>query len=355
MIRIAPVATFCLLISILSPSVLAEDPKPGRLSDFIVAKVNGEIITSADILKEIGPALEALGHLPKREQLSQQTKLWTGTIRKHVTDILALQAAKRYKIEVSDREVQQEYASFIRRLGGEAQARKYAAERGVTLRDIQSTLKKELTVKRLIMEKIGLAESQGKRRPTDDVFITPGEIRRYYRTHKVQFSQEEGVQIRQIFLSWKENRQEVEDLARSLVGQLRKGADFAQLARSTSPALGRHGGRFPVDESGGKLVWHYVPRGQLLAEIDKVAFRLPEGGVSDPIRLDKGIYVIKVEKKRLARVIPFSEAQVSIRNTLWRRRVQAKLERVKRDLREKATIWPPNLFEKPDFRYINKR
>lgn len=75
-------------------------------------------------------------------------------------------------------------------------------------------------------------------------------------------------------------------LADSLIRELRAGADFAVAAR-----------RFSQDGSaaqGGDLDW--FRRGRMVREFEDVAFSLPRGVVSDPVRSPFGYHIIQVER-----------------------------------------------------------
>ena len=71
--------------------------------------------------------------------------------------------------------------------------------------------------------------------------------------------------------------------ARRVLAEIRKGADFAEMARLHSE-----------DESaaaGGDL--EFFGSGQMVPEFEKAAFALAEGGVSDPVKTPFGIHLIK--------------------------------------------------------------
>jgi peptidyl-prolyl cis-trans isomerase SurA len=82
-------------------------------------------------------------------------------------------------------------------------------------------------------------------------------------------------------------------LADSIVGELRRGADFATAAR-----------RFSADpasrEQGGSLGW--FRRGQMVQAFEDAAFRLRPGQISDPVESSFGLHIIQVERLQPAEV-----------------------------------------------------
>ncbi|HEX9703953.1 MAG TPA: peptidylprolyl isomerase [Gemmatimonadales bacterium] len=82
--------------------------------------------------------------------------------------------------------------------------------------------------------------------------------------------------------------------AESLVVQLRRGGDFAALARQFSDdSISR--------AAGGELGW--FRRGTMVRNFDAVAFRLRPGDISDPVLTEYGFHIIKVERVQAAEVL----------------------------------------------------
>jgi len=94
--------------------------------------------------------------------------------------------------------------------------------------------------------------------------------------------------------------------ARDVLRQARAGGDFADLAR-----------RYSEDSSaaaGGDL--NFFGRGQMVKEFEDVAFSLPVGSISDPVKTVYGFHIIKVTDTRDARVQPFDEVKDAIRDDI---------------------------------------
>lgn len=76
---------------------------------------------------------------------------------------------------------------------------------------------------------------------------------------------------------------QTEDKAKFLAEQLKKGADFAKLAREYSMC--------PSRAQGGDL--GYFEKGQMVPEFEKAAFALRPGEVSGAVKTDFGYHLIK--------------------------------------------------------------
>jgi peptidyl-prolyl cis-trans isomerase D len=142
----------------------------------------------------------------------------------------------------------------------------------------------------------------------DKINISPAEVAGIIKEHPSEYSRPKVIRVRQILLALPPQadpavRQRLSQQAQEILGKLRAGEDFAQLAKSLSqdPAS---------KDKGGEL--GYVQRGQHSPEWDRVAFALKPGEVG---RADtpQGIYVLKVEEVKETEKIPDAEAKVTQR------------------------------------------
>ncbi|MBV9631436.1 MAG: peptidylprolyl isomerase [Xanthobacteraceae bacterium] len=135
-----------------------------------------------------------------------------------------------------------------------------------------------------------------------------------------QMGDEQEVRARHILV-------ETEDQAKAVQADLKKGADFAELAKQKS--------KDPAAADGGDL--GYFTKDQMVPEFADVAFKLDKGQISDPVKTAFGWHIIKVEDKRkkpaptydqvkdqLATVV-VQQSQADLVNKL---RNQAKIERM---------------------------
>jgi peptidyl-prolyl cis-trans isomerase C len=95
-----------------------------------------------------------------------------------------------------------------------------------------------------------------------------------------------------------------EDEAKAIEVELKKGADFATLAKEKS--------KDPGAAEGGDL--GYFTKDQMVPEFAEVAFKLDKGQISDPVKTQFGWHIIKVEDKRTKPTPTFDEVKGQIEN-----------------------------------------
>lgn len=77
--------------------------------------------------------------------------------------------------------------------------------------------------------------------------------------------------------------------ADSLLGEIRNGSDFEELAKLHSDDLGSA-------QMGGDLGW--FRRGAMVEEFDAAAFSMRDGQVSEPVQTEFGYHIIKIDRSR---------------------------------------------------------
>jgi peptidyl-prolyl cis-trans isomerase C len=105
-----------------------------------------------------------------------------------------------------------------------------------------------------------------------------------------------------------------EDEAKAIEAELKKGADFATLAKQKS--------KDPGAAEGGDL--GYFTKDQMVPEFADAAFKLDKGQISDPVKSQFGWHVIKVEDKRTKPTPTYDEVKGQIENYVAHR-AQAEL------------------------------
>jgi peptidyl-prolyl cis-trans isomerase C len=162
---------------------------------------------------------------------------------------------------------------------------------------------------RLLMDKLLTDEAKAA--------TTEAAMRKVYDDAASQMGGDEEVRARHILV-------ENEDDAKQIVEELKKGGDFAEIAKKKS--------KDPGASDGGDL--GYFTKEQMVPEFSKVAFELEPGKISDPVKSQFGWHVIKVEDKRKRKPPEFEQVKSQI-ETYVTRKAQADLVT---KLRESAKI-----------------
>lgn len=125
-----------------------------------------------------------------------------------------------------------------------------------------------------------------------------------------------------------------EDEAKAILEQLKKGADFATLAKEKS--------KDPGAADGGDL--GYFTKDQMVPEFADVAFKMYPGQLSNPVKTQFGWHVIKLEDKRTKQPPEFEKVKDQIEAYLARKaqtdfiaklRQSAKVERLDKAAEQK--------------------
>ncbi len=165
---------------------------------------------------------------------------------------------------------------------------------------------------RLLMD--NLLAVEGKAATTDE------NMKKVYEEAAKQISGEQEVHARHILV-------ETEDQAKKIEGELKKGADFAELAKKES--------KDPGASDGGDL--GFFTKDQMVPEFSAAAFALEPGKISDPVKTQFGWHVIKVEEKRTRKAPDFEQVKPQIETYVVRKaqadyvaklRTAAKVERM---------------------------
>ena len=238
--------------------------------DPVVARVNGTEIRASDLAiaeEDVGSNLPMTGDA-RRDYLT-----------KYLSDmILVAQAAEAKKVQDRD--------DFKRRLA-------YSREK-------------------LLMEM--MLQQEGK------TSISDAALHQLYEEATKQMAGEKEVHARHILV-------ETEDQAKAILAELKKGGDFAAIAKQKS--------KDPGAANGGDL--GYFTEDQMVPEFAQAAFKLEPGQLSDPVKTQFGWHIIKVEDKRDRPVPEFDKVKPQLETYLSRRaqaeligklRADAKIERL---------------------------
>lgn len=130
---------------------------------------------------------------------------------------------------------------------------------------------------------------------------------------------------------------ESEDEAKQVVEELKKGADFAELAKKKS--------KDPGASDGGDL--GFFTKDQMVPEFSAAAFSLEPGKISDPVKSQFGWHVIKVEEKRNRKPPDFEQVKPQIESYLTRKAQGATVEKLRAEAKVERLDQPPAA-PKPD-------
>lgn len=314
-VRMVPIALFMIVGMIAVPcGVHAE------VIDKIIVVVNGEMISQGEVDRMLAPVYFQYRNIYTGSELAAKLEeARQKIIEQLIEDRLILGEAKRLNVEVAEREIDARIDEISQRLGSEENFLRALDEQGVVLKDLRTRYREQMMKRKLIDQKIG-----------SRVNITPIEIRTYYEKHPNEFVMPDEVKLRNILLRPKEKApvDKTITLAKDILKKIREGGDFAALAKEYSE------GPFAAD--GGLM--GFVKKGELIPELEKVAFTLKEGEASDIIQTGLGYHILKVEERRIQQVKGLADAKQDIEEAIYREKVQSKLKDWVESLKKNAYI-----------------
>ncbi len=141
--------------------------------------------------------------------------------------------------------------------------------------------------------------------------VSDAELRAYYNEHINQYKVMDRVHLEQILFKTVGKTdaevQEIQKKAELVLKQAKLGGKFEDLAKKNSEDTA-------TKDKGGDLGW--LERNQASAELEKAAFGLSKGAVSDLIRTQIGIHIIKVLDREYAHTKTFEEVRAEIQPIL---------------------------------------
>lgn len=166
------------------------------------------------------------------------------------------------------------------------------------------------------------------------VNISDEEVERYYKENGEEFAIPAAVDLSHILLippksPTQEDLKKVGEKARRAHMRLVSGESFEKVAREMSDA--------PDADEGGRLGW--IKKGQMMPEIENVAFVLPKGEVSHPVQSGIGLHILKVNDRETSDAVPLDQISDQIKERLYGEAIQERFDNwADEDLREGHAI-----------------
>ena len=149
--------------------------------------------------------------------------------------------------------------------------------------------------------------------------VSDADVKADYDAHAADFARPEQRRARHVLFKFPSGASEtdkakVREQAASVLARVKKGEDFAALARSLSQDTASA-------VQGGELGW--FGRGSMVKAFEDAAFATPVGQYAPIVEADYGFHVIQVEEAHAAGVTPFDEVKDSLLRRLLLQRAQA--------------------------------
>ncbi|MCM3903871.1 MAG: peptidyl-prolyl cis-trans isomerase [Pyrinomonadaceae bacterium] len=303
--------TFVALFSLASLPAYAQEGEL-KVVDEVIAQVNEDVITLSMVRRESKERVEALkqGGMPEQQAKDEVTKHQSELIATLINEQLLMQKGKELDLSSEvEAEVNRRMLEVAKEQGITTIEKLDEAMRESGLDPVatRQSLRTEIMKQAVIQQEVDRRIFFGL--PLD-------EVKKYFEANRAKFTKPESVVLSEIFLSYAgKNEADVKARAMELVTQLRAGADFAALAAANSER--EMNGVRVAPQNKGKVGRFEMP--SLREEIAKQIKDVKVGGVSDPLRINDGYQILRVDERIDASSAPvFNENQVREAMTIER-------------------------------------
>jgi peptidyl-prolyl cis-trans isomerase SurA len=289
----------------------------------IAAVVNGDVITYSQVRELSAPREKLLRSQYTGEELEKALKEAREAARKDLIDRrLIIQAFQKEKFQIPDHFVEEQVRGIIKE--------SFGGDRNTFIKTLEAQSYsvgefKEKETERMIVQ--AMRAKNVKRNPIS----SPTKVEEYYKKHRAEFTAKEQVKLRMIMIPGHADTGQSatqKALAEEVLGQLAGGAEFERMAQSYSEDGTR--------DVGGD--WGWIGRNTLAAPLEKIAFNMPIGRISNIIDYGGNYYILKVEERQGGTTRSLAEARPDIEKKLLQEEAQDLQERWIAGLRAKAYI-----------------
>ncbi len=297
------------------------------VADRIVAVVNDDVITLAELNRAFEPYARSIEATYKGNNMETVLKQNKETLLQRMIDQMLIEhEAKKAGTgiaAVKDEEVMDVLNDILAKNNATlADYQKRLAAEGNTLEGVKKEIKAQMLRMRLL-----------RREVQSRILITDQEIGEFYDRHRQDYEGKEAVRVKQILLpvradASQKERDSIKNQAVQLRERIVKGEPFESLAAQFS--------RGPAAAQGGDI--GFVERGVILPEVEKAAFGLSVGQLSEVIETEMGFHLIAVVDKHGAGLKPLPVVRNEIKAKIEDEKIAKKYDEWIDGIRKKSFI-----------------
>jgi hypothetical protein len=268
-----------------------------------VARVYDQVILTSHVIDRIRPGIQGLRETyPDPEAFDRNLiRLFEGAAFDMVQEIILLHEARTRFLTVTEADLDDFEREHIRQKAG-GDREKFKAlmqQKGLTLEAFRDRLRTDLLCQRALEESIDRART----------FVTPEEVRAWYRNHPESFDQPERFRYRVLNVRWRGpgDLALARRKAASLRRQLDAGADFETLVRWTNQDPGAN---------TGETDWR--PKDAMDEALAAALAAAKDGEILGPIEGKDCLFIARRDAHEPVRRVSFNEAQPDIERAIRR-------------------------------------
>jgi len=298
-------------------------PLPGKLLNAIAAIVNDEIITLHEVNRD---ALPIIRETEKKALLDDValSRVRRTILERLLEKKLADQKIKELHITIGEDDIKQAIDDVKKQnnMTQETLVNALAAQ-GLTFDLYREQLKDQL-------EKLKLVSMEVRSK----IQVGETEVREYYDSNRVKYSEEETFRARHIFFRINEQSSAADikksmQAALAVLAEAKNGADFTELAKkySEDPAAGTDGGDM------GRF-----KKGEMMPALESTITSMKPGEISELVSTPLGLHIIKLEERNSGKLKPFETVKTDIENELYKKKSEERFAQWLKELRIKSSI-----------------
>ena len=289
-----------------------------EIADRVVAIVNDSAIT----LSELNAATAGLIDIKdsnkdkKKNIIETKSKVLDQLIEKKLVE----QAANKAGITVSEKEIDNAIEDVKKQNSiSQQELLSTLARSGLTFKEYREQLKDQIRQVKFTNKEF-----------RSNVKISHEDVETYYRQNQDKFTGPLMHKLRIISLLATDQGKgtDTEEKAKQVLSMIRRGEDFAKLAKEYSQG--------PDAQEGGDL--GYVKAGEMDKAIEKVAAGLKIGEISDIIKTSTGFHIIQVIDRKKGEPQPLTAIEGEIRNIIFQKIIDERYKIWLEEIMKKAYI-----------------
>jgi parvulin-like peptidyl-prolyl isomerase len=319
----APLLALVLVLAAAQPA--AAQPRE-RMVDGVAAVVNSNVITYGQVREMLMFRQRSLSEMYAGEELRAKMKESQDAALKDLIDRqLIIDYFNKEGFKIPDYIVEDRINTIVRE--------EFGGDRSAFVRTLRAQGFSLARFREIERDKI-IVQAMRQRAVRSDFVISPDKVEAYYRKNIEQYSTPEEIKLSMIILrpdASEEAADPVEakrQMATEIRAKLAEGGDFAGMAQMYSDDT--------TAEFGGD--WGWIDKKTLTAELNKYAFSLEPGKLSEVIQIGDTFYLMRVDAKKPAVTRPLAEVRDEISKKLFEEERLRLQDQWIATLREKAFV-----------------
>jgi peptidyl-prolyl cis-trans isomerase C len=279
------------------PAAPPAKPVPAQLPD-VVAKVNGEDVKKAEFEMAIRSLEDrARSAVPAK----QRDEVYRQVLDRLIGFHLLVQEAAARNVVAPPWEVDSQVEQIKKQFPSEDAFKQMLQARGVTVEQLRSDTARTIAVNVMLKSEL-----------EPKIVVSDADSKKFFDENRSRFRQDDSVHASHILIRTPENadaaaKAKAKTQADDLLAQIKKGADFAGLAKKFSQDPGSA-------QTGGDL--GFFSKGQMVPAFEQAAFALKPGQTSGVVETPFGYHIIRVSEFKAGRDPGYDEVKPQIEEYL---------------------------------------